>query len=419
MWIRRFLGTLLLGLLLLGPGLGPFVQDARAGAHVFTVRGVEVDVTAETAAAAREAAHAEGHVMAMEKLLARLLPRDELTLLRKLEAREVLSFVQDFEVVDERTSDVRYLASLTFRFKPGPIRELLRANGLRHAETISKPVVVLPVFGAEGEARLWGENNPWWSAWAVRRPGGGLVPLIVPLGDLGDIAAIDAERALMGDPEALGAIAQRYGAEDVLITQSVLLGAAEAGGATLQVGSVRLGRHAQQTIIDNHVQEPGATLEALFARAADAVEAEAQESWKQSNLLRPGSQRSIAVTVPVTRLADWIEVKRRLRGVAAVRRTEVTTLSRSKAEVAITYVGDERQLTLAMAQSDLGLALQPGIGWELQLLGRARAAEPTPVSAPTGTSATGQETVAEPGARGQPATEAGAAAPAPSQPAAE
>ena len=404
MWIRRFSGPLVLGSLLAGAGLAVFAPDAGAGSHVFTVRGIAVDVSAETAAAARETAHAEGHVKAMEKLLARLLPRDELTLLRKLEAREVLAYVQDFQVEDERTSDVRYLASLTFRFKPEPIRELLRANGLQHAETMSKPVVVLPIFGAEGEAGLWAETNLWWAAWAERRAGDWLVPLVVPLGDLGDLMAIDAERALGGDAEGLGAIARRYGAQDVLITQAVLLGDPESGGASLQVGSARLGRYAQQTIIDNYVQNPAETLRDLLARAAAAVDAAVQESWKQSNLLRPGSQRSITVTVPVGRLADWLEVKRRLKDVAAVRRTAVTALSRSKTEVAITFVGDEEQLVLAMAQSDLNLALYPGIGWELQLIGGASAvAAPGPDQQPAAGADSGADSGAD--APSEPASE--------------
>ncbi len=411
MSIRRLLGALALGSLLAGAGLTVFAPDAGAGSHVFTVREIAVDVTAETAAAARETAHAEGHVKAMEKLLARLLPRDAQALLRKLEAREVLAYVQDFQVEDERTSDVRYLANLTFRFKPEPVRDLLRANGLRHAETMSKPVVVLPIFGAESEASLWDETNLWWAAWAERRAGDWLVPLVVPLGDLGDLTAIDAERALGGDADGLGAIARRYGAQDVLITQAVLFGDPESGGASLQVGSVRLGRHAQQTIIDNHVQDPAETLQGLLARAAAAVDAEVQESWRQSNLLRPGSQGSITVTVPVAKLADWLEVKRRLRGVAAVRRTAVTTLSRSKTEVAIAFVGDEEQLVLAMAQSDLNLALYPGIGWELQLIGRASAPEPSPAPAAA--------PVAAPGPDQQPTVGTGAGAAAPSEPASE
>jgi hypothetical protein len=345
------------------------------------VSGVPVDVTAETAAAARETAHAEGHVKALDKLLARLLPRDELSQIRQLKPAEILAYVQDFSVANERTSDVRYLAELTFRFRPEPIRELLRANGLQHAETMSKPVVVLPIFGVEGEAVLWGEGNPWWAAWAARPAGGWLVPLIVPLGDLGDLTAVDAARALNGEAEALGAIARRYGAEDVLITQSVLLGDPLLGQATLQTGTVRLGRHAQPTIIENFAQPVGGTAQDLLALAADAVAAAMQGAWKQRNLLRPGSQRLISVTVPVTQLSELLEVKRRLVGVAAVRRAKVTALSRSKAELAITFVGEDQQLVLAMAQSDLDLALYAGIGWELRL-GAAAPARPIPVAAP-------------------------------------
>ena len=52
-----------------------------------------------------------------------------------------------------------------------------------------------------------------------------------------------------------------------------------------------------------------------------------------------------------------------LAGVAAVRGTEGPALSRSKTEMAITFVGGEEQLVLAMTQSDLNLALSPGVGW--------------------------------------------------------
>jgi hypothetical protein len=74
-------------------------------------------------------------------------------------------------------------------------------------------------------------------------------------------------------------------------------------------------------------------------------------------------------------------------------------------------VGDEEQLVLAMAQSDLNLALYPGIGWELQLIGRASAPEPSPAPAAA--------PVAAPGPDQQPTVGTGAGAAAPSEPASE
>lgn len=349
--------------------------------RVFTVRGIEVDVTAATAAEARETALAEGHVLAMQKLLARLLPREDVIRIQPFKPPQVVPYVKDFEVAEERTSDVRYLASLTFRFKPDPVRGLLRDAGLVHAETISKPVVVLPVYGPEGEARLWDETNPWWQVWAPRRPEDWLVPLIVPLGDLGDITAIDAAQALAGDAERLSAIAQRYGADDVLITQAVLSGDPMAFQATLQVGTSRLGAQTHQTIIENYTQQPGETVDVLLARAAGAVDGEVQESWKQRNLLRPGTRREILVTVPIEGLDQWLEVKQRLGTVAAVQRSELSTISRTRTEVQITFVGEEQQLVLAMAQSDLVLSLNPVSGWQLELSEARKAALSAPAPA--------------------------------------
>ncbi len=364
---RQPLGALFLGILVFALGAGVAPRTGSALSDVFTVSDVKVDVTAETAAAAREAAHAEGHVLAMQKLLARLLPRDEMARMRALELPQIVQYVRDFEVEDERTSDVRYLASLTFRFKADAVRDFLRTNSLLFAETQSKPVLVLAAYGPTGEAVLWEDTNPWARAWGVRRPDEWLVPLQVPLGDLGDVASVDASQALSGDRERLAALAKRYGTEDVLVTQAVLKGDPEAGTARVQVGSSRIGTQQLQTMLANYTQKPGESLAELLTRAADGVDADVQEAWKQRNLLRPGAQRRIIVSAPITGLADWLEVKRRLAGVAAVQKSEVTLMSRKRTEVDLTYVGDEQQLILALAQRDLSLSLNPVSGWQVRL----------------------------------------------------
>jgi len=380
----RALAVLLAGLMC---GAMTATDGRAAEADIFIVRGVNVDVTAETAAAAREQALADGHVAALRRLLERLLPDEYLYRAPELAAPQIAPIVQDFGVDDERTSDVRYLASLTFRFKPDAVRELLQRSGLGHAETMSKPVVVVPIFGPAGEAQLWEEGNPWRLAWTQRPPGDGLVPLVVPLGDLADIAALDVGQALAGDLQATAALARRYGADDVVVTQTILQGDPEAGGAILQVGTTRLGQQSQQTVIDNYTQQPEEDLAALFARAADAVDRQIQESWKRENLLQPGSQQILAVTVPHDGLPEWLEVKRRLRGVAAVQRSEVTAVSRGRSELRLTYAGTEPQLARALAQSDLSLTSDPlGGGWQLRLgeAGQAPAAPASSMEAPAG-----------------------------------
>ena len=90
------------------------------------------------------------------------------------------------------------------------------------AETVSKLVMVLPVFQSAGALILWDDPNPWRDAWASRPKKQGLVPTLLPLGDLADMASIGAEQAMDGDRQRLNAIAGRYGASDTLVVFGVL-----------------------------------------------------------------------------------------------------------------------------------------------------------------------------------------------------
>jgi uncharacterized protein DUF2066 len=344
--------------------------------EAFTVRGVLVDVTADAATAARDAAHAQGQVEAFGRLMARLLPRGELIGMQPVAPDRVVEFVSDFEVANERTSDVRYLAEITVRFNEDAVRRFLASNNLAHAETLSKPVVVVPVFGAAGAARLWAEENPWWAAWATRPPDGALVPLIVPLGDLGDIGTVNAGQALNGEMEPLNQLARRYGANDVLITQAIQQGDPALGPVTLQIGTSRFGRRQQNTTIETFIQGQEEDLLALYTRAAEVVAQDVQEDWKQRNLLRPGQALRVTVAVPVSGLDEWLKIQRSLSGVAGVARSEVVTLSRTHGELDISFVGNEQQLVLAMSQSDLDLSYDEAEGWLLRVAGAPTASAP-------------------------------------------
>ncbi len=361
----------LFGLLLITAARG-----ALGAPEAFIVRGIQVDVTADAAAAARDAAHAQVQLEAFQRLMARLLPLGEMAAVAAVEPRQVVEFVTDFEVANERTSDVRYLADITVRFNPGAVRRFLANNGLAHAETLSKPVAVVPIFGAAHEARLWEQGNPWWAAWATRPPDGALVPLIVPLGDLDDIAGINAEQALNGEMAALSDLARRYGADDVLITQAILNGDPALGPVSLQIGTSRFGRRQQNTTIETFIQGAEEDLPALYARAIGIVAQGVREDWKQRNLLRPGQALRITVAVPVSGLSDWLKIRRRLGRVAGVARSEIVTLSRGRGELDISFVGDEQQLALAMSQNDLDLTYDEAVGWLLRIAGAPAASTP-------------------------------------------
>jgi hypothetical protein len=327
-----------------------------AQAPLYTVENVEVDATAGSATAAREQGLDRAHVTAFNRMVERLVLRAELNRLPELTADRIANLLRDFEVFDERTSDVRYLADVTFRFRPEGIRQFLKDNDIPFAETRSKPVVVLPVWGEGEDAVLWDNPNPWREAWADRAQQTGLVPLTVPLGDLGDIRAVSARAALDGDRDALKAIAERYGAADVLVTQGRLAGDPEAFTGSMQVVTSRIGTpEMERTLVDNVQQQRDEPLAEMLARAADRVARDVEETWKRANLLDFDQRNRLQVEIPIDGLDRWVTVRERLERVARIEAFSVTAMTRTLARLEIAYYGERRQLALALQQNDLVL----------------------------------------------------------------
>ncbi len=362
---------------------------AEVTEDVFTVSSVRVDATANTATAARDQALAAGQKAALERLFKRIVVATDQARLPALGTGRVAELVRDFEVVEEKTSPVRYLATLKIRFKKERIRELLRGQGLGFAETKSRPVLVLPVFEVAGAFSLWGQPNPWRRAWAALPPSDGLVPLIRPKGDFKDVALIGAEQAVRGDNKRLIAISKRYGAAEVMVTVAGFkMGSAAPAGEVarpfLQVSISRFGSaRYEQTNLRTFGLREGEDRKSVIKRAAADIALWAQEKWKSDNRLRFDAGDQLTVTISITSLGDWLDIKRRLAKVVFIRQSNLVYLSRKKVQLRLNYIGDEDQLVLALEQNNLVLERGP-ISWMIRRSGSNN-------SVPAGSGVSGNE----------------------------
>jgi len=343
---------LLVGLLALGALAGPPGRAAAPAADIFTVADLPVDATASNAVAARDAARLDGERRAFRLLLERLTLVADRGRLPRVGDQQLTEMVRDFEVANERSSGVRYLATYTFRFQPEAVRALLRDAGIPFSETVSKPVVVLPVLKRDEATVLWDDPNPWRAAWSDRSGAGGLVPLVVPLGDAADLAAIGADQALAADPAALTRIAAHNGGGDILVAAATQRPSGELQTSLRRVSASGTSEIAKASFQPNAGEAPGA----FMARAVAASVADVEEAWRRDNVLATGTEGVLTAAVPLSGgLADWVLVRDRLRGVPTVKRSDVITLGRDTARIEIHYLGDPARLRLALAQRDLVL----------------------------------------------------------------
>jgi hypothetical protein len=335
----------------------PRADATQPRADLFTVSPVPVDATAANASAARDLAIAEGEQQAFRMLMDRLTQPNDRARVPKVTLAQLNDLVQGFEVANERRSGVRYLADYTFHFRPEAVRQFLRRAGIAFAETPSKPLIVLPVLHALGRSLLWDDPNPWREAWANTKSASGLVPLVRPFGDLDDVRAIDADTAAQGDDAGLRAVAKRYGDGDVLVTQATLK--IDGGQHIVDVTSTRYTpgvAGVEQTWVSSTTANPGESDADAMGRAVAATQAQVEEAWRLANTLDTNQSGTLLARVPAASLQEWVAVRDRLSGMAAVRSSRLLALDREGARIEIRFIGDAMQLRLALAQRDLELS---------------------------------------------------------------
>ncbi len=364
---------------------------ARADS-VFTVAHVAIDAEAASAAEARELAIAAGQRAALETLLRRLTVAG--TALPAPPDDSIAAMVAGFAINRELVSTTRYRASLTVDFDPAEVRRLLRESGVAYAETLSKPVLVVAVQRDPGGILLWEDGNRWRRAWEERPPHGGLVPILLPLGDVIDLGTVDAAQALASDVDALTALAALYGTTEVAVAIAGLSGSAAvakpsapaaesdddapAAGRALTLSLLRIAAEESQAIQKTLIGREGESERALLKRGTDRVITLLEDDWKAANLIRYDEQRVLRARVPIASLGEWVSIQRRLATLAMVASVEIDSLSRSEGRLTLRYHGTEDQLRLALGQDDLNLAPEED-GWWL----RGRATPPEPVEPDT------------------------------------
>jgi hypothetical protein len=372
----RFAGAALLVVRVLGVlALGATSLTVRAEEPDPLSATVAVDATADTVVKAREMARIDGQRRALSAVAEQLAGGTATAKPPKLDDKAITDLVLSFEVTHERMSAVRYAADYTFHFRADETRRVLQKAGIAAAGEPGKPVILIPVYQSAGQSSLWDDPNPWRQAWEEPPPGsggGGAAPrLLVPLGDAGDIAAIDADKARAGDAEALLAIARRNGGGDIIVAFAALRGPPDRpAGLDATVRRYRAGRPS-----DSHAERltanPDETESGLLRRGVAAIVSDIASGWKNETVPHYDQEGSLTAVLPITGLDDWVRARDRLAGVPAIRKIALVALTRQEATIEIGYDGNIDQLKASLAEISLDLVRGDPL-WRLARTGPAR-----------------------------------------------
>ena len=323
---------------------------------VYLVTDVLVDITAATAADARQKAIELGHRKASDRLIKRLVPVGERNSVPEIDQSELNLLIQSYSVDEERRSAIRYIGTLRFQFRRSEVRRFLRVLGVGFAETMSKPLLIIPVFASSGVTLLWDNPNPWLAAWRGIPVSDGLVPMRLPIGSLLDIRDLSARQAVSGDLNQLKLVANRYSSEKVIVVNASLNIDFSTGTRSISTSLRYFGDLYPQApsefifaLRDNE------TIEDATRRVAQSLAEIIEEKWKRENLIRFNKLSELKTKVSFNTLPDWVNIRARLRRIALLNAAQIISISRRHIFLNIVFYGDAHQLCVALAQQDLSL----------------------------------------------------------------
>jgi hypothetical protein len=325
----RSLWRLLLALCLLS---APASAWAAGRGDVYSVSGVEVDVTSADAAKARDLGFAQAQSLAFDRLVKRLTAPEDLARISapKLAPEALDRLVDGVDIQEEHRSDVRYLARVAVNFDPAGVRKALQDAGLRVFDTRTAALLVAPVAAPGTDPNL---AAAWRQAWEQGGFAEGLVPLPV------------APQTLVGGPDW----SQAQPAAAAAGATSVLYAAARVSGGQLAVDLVEIGANnfrRERGQLSTPLPPGDAAIAATFMALARAVDERIQNEWKQSLEAGGGRPQRLIATASFQTMAGWLQV---LRGLTQANATlvsdiEVQAIARNGAVVAFSHLGTMDQL---------------------------------------------------------------------------
>ena len=331
-----------------------------AAGSLFTIENIKVDVKAENAIKAREKAFEEAQGKAFEELATRMLTDGALQSFQAPGPSMISRMIQDFEVSNEQLASKRYIGTYKFRFKDRDVKRFFagassgqKSSGNAITDVQSAPTLILPFFQTGNHTVLWTPSNPWFNAWKTNQNLSGLVPIVVPVGDISDVRDIADDQALTYNPRNLAAMLRRYNAGEAVVTI-----AKEQPDGSIGIEIFRTDRNRPEFV--QQIQQPALTSQPqarLLQLAASKVKAVLREDWKRKTGVRPQDMGAgfIEARIQFSDFSQWSRIQRSLNSNAAINAVEIKALSPKEAYVGLRFDGQIERLKLALQQAGLSL----------------------------------------------------------------
>ena len=311
---------------------------------------MHIDVTSANASAAREKGMNDANRQAVMTVAGRLTTPEGTKVLEHLNNNQILNFIKEVTVEEEKVSDVRYMAKLKITINGDILKAYLSEKNAPYAMVEESKIIIIPLFREfrTDSPMLWEESNLWRKAW-INNP---LTSGPIKISALGDEASqkITAAQALQMNGIILDQIAGDNQTRNIYIADATYDG---IDGLEINLSNYANGA---QTII----KVPGMRNPQLFTDAVQKVKEYLIGQAQQQTLAVNTAAQEITVLYTYANLRDWVNLQKTVKGSAGV--TDLTTdaLGNGNAQFKIKFNGTFDRLQRTLRDKRLNLTAYDG-----------------------------------------------------------
>lgn len=323
-----------------------FSAQAQSVANRYSAE-VNIDVTAENASQARDKGMKQAYRSAFLAIAGKMTNTEGLSKLSELTDEQLINFIQETEVVSEKSSDVRYIASLKIKINENLLKQFMAEQNIPYVIKTASNIVIIPIFREylSDSPLLWEKENLWKKAWETTSLTSSDNNYIVLPEDGINASVLTAEKALQLNSQALDTISSHLGTKNIYVLDAYYNG---IEGLNVVVSDYQNG--LKKTISVNGERSP-----ALFAQAIPAVTQYIDGTVEEQNISMNTQPSEITVLYSYKNLSNWLNTERKLRNIAQINDITVDAMGQGKVQFRIKFIGSLLNLTTALKGQQINL----------------------------------------------------------------
>ena len=311
------------------------------------VAEVNIDITAEDAASAREKGMKEAYRKAFLTIAGKSTDSEGLALLSELTDGQLVNFVQEATVVSEKASDVRYIAQLKVRINHDLLKAYMEEQGINYVIRTASNIIVIPVFRefSSDSPLLWESRNEWRKAWEQTPNTGSENNYISIPADSMVYSVLDGNKALQLNGQALDLVASHLNTRNIYVLDAVYNGI-----EGLRINIMPYNGSPAKTIDVSGERSPD-----LFKKAIPEVAAYIDSTIQEQNFASDTSRQELIGMFSYQKLSDWIKTENQLKNIPQISSVKIEAMGKGKVQFRLEYMGQLSNLSTALKAYRLNL----------------------------------------------------------------